>query len=36
MSREGLPAQVFRDRITYLHWLFEARKRYGLELLNMS
>jgi putative transposase len=23
-----------RDRTSYLYWLFEARKRYGLELLN--
>ena len=23
-----------RDRSTYMHWLFEARKRFGLEVLN--
>jgi REP element-mobilizing transposase RayT len=25
-----------KDRKRWLHWLFEARKRYGLEILNFT
>ena len=34
MPQEGIPVKFSKDRRRYLQWLWEAKKRYGLVILN--
>jgi hypothetical protein len=34
VPQKGIPFEVCRDRQSYVHWLYEARKRFGITILN--